>query len=134
MNMKYQSITVLQNLLISNSQLAKTNLACATDETKLWLSPSAKQRRNPCSGPHLCIRIWVRNMIGLLKKAIVDLPIRMKEILNALSGNLLRLRLHKTAYASTLRLYQLSDSGHRNRNVLKPLFRGSLRPRSHESE
>ena len=74
MNMKYQSITVLQNLLISNSQLAKTNLACATDETKLWLSPSAKQRRNPCSGPHLCIRIWVRNMTGLLKKAIVDLP------------------------------------------------------------
>ena len=24
-------------------------LACDTDETKLWLSPSAKQRRNPCS-------------------------------------------------------------------------------------
>ena len=25
-------------------------LACATDEIKLWLSPSAKQRQNPCSG------------------------------------------------------------------------------------
>ena len=24
--------------------------AYATDETKLWLLPSAKQRRNPCSG------------------------------------------------------------------------------------
>ena len=26
-------------------------LACATNGTKLWLSPSAKQRRNPCSRP-----------------------------------------------------------------------------------
>ena len=26
-------------------------LACATDETELWLSPSAKQRRNPVLGP-----------------------------------------------------------------------------------
>ena len=26
-------------------------LTCAKDETKLWLSWSAKQRRNPCSGP-----------------------------------------------------------------------------------
>ena len=25
--------------------------ACTTDETKPWLGPSAKQRRNPCSGP-----------------------------------------------------------------------------------
>ena len=25
--------------------------ACATDETKFWLSPPAKQPRNPCSGP-----------------------------------------------------------------------------------
>ena len=27
------------------------SLVCATDKTKLWLSPSAKQRCNPCSGP-----------------------------------------------------------------------------------
>ena len=26
-------------------------LAWATDETKLFLSPSVKQRQNPCSGP-----------------------------------------------------------------------------------
>ena len=26
-------------------------LACATDETKLWSIPSAKQCQNPCSGP-----------------------------------------------------------------------------------
>ena len=28
------------------------NLACAPDETTLWLSPSAKQRWNPCSRPY----------------------------------------------------------------------------------
>ena len=31
-------------------------LAGATDETRLWLSPSAKQRRNPCSWPDLSAR------------------------------------------------------------------------------
>ena len=30
-------------------------IACATDDSKLWLSPSAKQRWNPCSGsPPVC--------------------------------------------------------------------------------
>ena len=53
-------------------------LACTTDKVKLCLSPSAKQHRNPCSSPHLCTRIWVRAMIGLLKKPIVDLSIRLK--------------------------------------------------------
>ena len=27
-----------------------TSLACVTDKTKFWLSPSARQRRYPCSG------------------------------------------------------------------------------------
>ena len=27
----------------------RKTVACATDETKLWLRPSVKQRRNPCS-------------------------------------------------------------------------------------
>ena len=30
-----------------------------------WSSPSAKQRQNPCSRPHLCTRILVCAMIGL---------------------------------------------------------------------
>ena len=34
---------------MTNSKNCK-NVPCATDETKLWLSPSAKQRRNHCSG------------------------------------------------------------------------------------
>ena len=44
-------------------------LACATGE----VNPAFKVRP-----PHLCTRIWVRAMIGLVKKAIVDLPIRLK--------------------------------------------------------
>ena len=40
----------------------------ATNKTKPWLSPSAKQCWNPCCGPQLvCTRIWVRTMVGLLK-------------------------------------------------------------------
>ena len=43
--------------------------ACATDKTILWLSPSAKQCRNPCSR-RVCTRIWVHDMIGLLRKPL----------------------------------------------------------------
>ena len=35
----------------------------------------------------LCSRIWVRAVIGLLKKAIVDLPIRLKGSSKCTSGN-----------------------------------------------
>ena len=48
---------VFAQLLPKSSKNCK-NLACTTGETKLWLSPFAK---------HLCTRIWVRAMIGLLK-------------------------------------------------------------------
>ena len=43
------------------------------DEIKLWLTPSAKQRRNPCSGlPAVYpLQIWVRATIGQLKTAFV---------------------------------------------------------------
>ena len=30
------------------------SFACAADETKLWLRPSASQCQNPCPGPLLC--------------------------------------------------------------------------------
>ena len=33
------------------STIFLATLACVTNGTKLWLSPSAKQRRNPCSRP-----------------------------------------------------------------------------------
>ena len=62
--------------------------AWVTDETKIWFSQSAKQRRNPCSrAPHLCTSIWLRAMFGLLKKAIVELPIIMRGNSKRTSGN-----------------------------------------------
>ena len=53
-------------------------LACAADETKLWLSPSAKQRRNPCSRPPPVYQDLNTRHDWPVKRAIVDLPIRMK--------------------------------------------------------
>ena len=41
------------------------------DEIKLWLTPSAKQRRNPCSGLPAVYPDLVRATIGQLKKAFV---------------------------------------------------------------
>ena len=37
--------------------------------------------------PHLCTRIWVGEMIGMLKKAIVELPVRMKGNWKCISEN-----------------------------------------------
>ena len=34
----------------SNNQLSENKLSLRADEIKLWLTPSAKQRRNPCTG------------------------------------------------------------------------------------
>ena len=56
---------------VTANNYAYLSMACATDGgTNLWLSSFAKQQRNPCSGPHLCTRIWVRAMIGRRKKSL----------------------------------------------------------------
>ena len=62
-------------------------LACATDETKLLLSPSAKGPWNPCSVPRLVYQGLSTGHDWPFKKAIVDLPIRMKGNLKRTSGN-----------------------------------------------
>jgi len=54
------------------------HLACTPDETKLWLGASAKQRRNPCSGPPPVYQDLSTRHDWPVKKAIIDLPIRMK--------------------------------------------------------
>ena len=53
-------------------------LACATDETKLWLSPSVKQHRNPRSGLPPVYQDFNMHHDWPGKNAIVDLPISMK--------------------------------------------------------
>ena len=51
-----------------------------------WLCPF-KSFKIFAPGAHLCTRIWVRLTIGLLKKAIVNLPIRLKGNSKRTSGN-----------------------------------------------
>ena len=53
-------------------------LACTTDKVKLCLSPSAKQHRNPCSRPPHVYQDLSTRHDWPVKKAIVDLPIRLK--------------------------------------------------------
>ena len=57
----------------------KKQVACAIDETKLWLSQSAKQCRNPCSGPSPVYQELSTRHDWLVEKTIVVSPIRMKE-------------------------------------------------------
>ena len=68
----------------------RKTVAYATDETKVWLSPSVKERRNPCSrSPTVYLDLSTRHDWPV-KNAIVDLPIRLKGHLKRISGNLLR--------------------------------------------
>ena len=41
---------VLNRTVVVDSDRRFNNLRLRADEIKLWLTPSAKQRRNPCSG------------------------------------------------------------------------------------
>ena len=66
-----------------NDSSYSLHVGCATDETKLWLSPPAKQCRNPCSGyPPVYQDLSMRHDWPV-KKAIVDFQTGWKEIQNA---------------------------------------------------
>ena len=67
--------------------MAYYGLACATEETKLWLSPPAKQRRITCSGPPPVYQDLSTRHDWLVKNAIVDLPIRLKGNSKRVSSN-----------------------------------------------
>ena len=61
-------------------------------ELNFWLSPSAKQRRNPCPAPPpppppLSFRVWVSAMIGLYKMPLSYFPIRLKGNSKCICGN-----------------------------------------------
>ena len=64
---------------MSNYGVITTDVARDSDETKLWLSPSAKQRRNPCSGPPTVYQDLSTHHDWPVKIGIVDLPIRSKD-------------------------------------------------------
>ena len=65
--------------------------ACVTEITKLLLSPSVKQCRNPCSGPVAEYQDLSTCHDWLVKKAIVNLPMRIKQNSKRTFGNLLGL-------------------------------------------
>ena len=56
---------------------------CTTYETKLWLSPFAKQCQNPCSRYRPVYKYLSTFHDLLVKKDLIDLPIRVKENQNA---------------------------------------------------
>ena len=64
--------------LLSSEGVTRPLAACATDETKLWLSSSAKQRRSPCSRLPPVYKDLSTRHDWPVKNANVDLPIRMK--------------------------------------------------------
>ena len=57
---------------------------CTTCETKLWLSPFAKQCQNPCSRYPPVYQDLITFHAWPVKKDLIDLPIRVKENQNAL--------------------------------------------------
>ena len=63
--------------------------ACVTDTTKLLLSPSVKQHRNPCSGPPAEYQDLSKRYDWPVKKAIVNFPMKIKQNLKCTFGNLL---------------------------------------------
>ena len=73
--------------LVYTFTITTFHLACTPDETKLWLSPSAKQRRNRFSGPPPVYQDLSTRHDWTVKKAIIDWPIRMKGNLQHTSGN-----------------------------------------------
>ena len=72
---------------MSNYSVIRTDVAFASDETKRWLSLSAKQRRNPCSGPSTVYQDLSTHHDWPVKIGIVDLPIRSKGKSKVPSGN-----------------------------------------------
>ena len=76
--------------LISLQVSSPFGVACATDEIKLWLSPSVKQCQNPCSSPPTCVPGFEYAPWSARCKTIVDLPIRLNRTSKRISGNSLR--------------------------------------------
>ena len=74
-------------LMLSSSISSRNIAACDTDETKLWFSQSAKQCQTPWSGFPPEYKDLSTCHDWPVKKAIVDLPIRLKGNSKRTSGN-----------------------------------------------
>ena len=58
-------------LFIISILFSRVTVSLRADEIKLWLTPSAKQRRNPCSGLPAVYPDLSHTTIGQLKKTFV---------------------------------------------------------------
>ena len=70
-----------------NDSSYSLHVGCATDETKLWLSLSAKQCRNPCCGSPPVYQDLSTRHDWPVKKAIVDFSNRLKRNSKRFCGN-----------------------------------------------
>ena len=77
-------------------------LAYATNETKLWLSSSAKQRRNPCSGPPPVYQDLSTGHDCSVENTIVNLPVRLKRNSKRISCNSESVRAQNKDFSSAL--------------------------------
>ena len=90
--MSYSLRIIAQDSFLAADESCSQTLACQPmQQTKLnlWLSPSAKQHQNHCSGPPPALQDLSKQHDCLVKRAVVDFLIRMKGNSKCLSGNLL---------------------------------------------
>ena len=78
------AMVTLMTTMVMTDDYEDDDVVYVTEETKLRLSPSAKQRQNPCSGPPPVYKDLSTRHDWPVKKAIVDLLIRLNGSRNAL--------------------------------------------------
>ena len=78
------AMVTLMTTMVMTDDYEEDDVVCVTEETKLLLSPSAKQRQNPWSGTPTVYKDLSTRHDWPVKKAIVDLLIRLNGSRNAL--------------------------------------------------
>ena len=78
------AMVTLMTTMVMTDDYEDDDVVYVTEETKLWLSPSVKERQNPWSGPPPVYKDLSTRHDWRVKKAIVDLLIRLNGSRNAL--------------------------------------------------
>ena len=78
------AMVTLVTTMVMTDDYEDDDVVYVTEETKLWLSPSVKQCQNPWSGPPPVYKDLSTRHDWRVKKAIVDLLIRLNGSRNAL--------------------------------------------------
>ena len=78
------AMVTLMTTMVMTDDYEDDDVVYVTEGTKLWLSPSVKERQNPWSGPPPVYKDLSTRHDWPVKKAIVDLLIRLNGSRNAL--------------------------------------------------